>query len=629
MKQEKSSYFRFIFVSVTTLIFFLAIRLPVSSHGSVFSILQQEIAAAADCYIEVTAPADGQFLNSGSPLVSGRADPGVAVSVYIDNALAGVVPAQSDGNWSVPVGPFLDGAHSIYAQAVNFDGSTGTSGTTGFVIDTVPPEVAIEMPTDGSYVNMPVIEGQTEPGLTVNVFIYNRQAQVTSDPLGYWTYFDPSLPDGDHSFYVTAVDKAGNVGVSSERNFVLDTVRPVVMPYISPPEDMTRVALEVYAIVYVKESSPLNPAVLPSAIQVTDSLGGVVYGTVYSAVYLDTTDDTLYYLLKFMPDNLLSPTTTYFAGVNPELADAAGNLVYPRKWSFTTLNTGDADNPHGNYTHNVNTCINCHSPHAADDPKISRPKSDQMQNIDNYCNACHDGTVAPVPRNWLAPHNHDFKESIDGTSGVSACAGCHNPHLTWTAANPNMLQDYYYYRHNDPTNPYIPNSSEEKLCESCHPGEIKRDPRTEYVRYQDKKWHTAAGVPADYGLCLRCHDGANAVNIAVYYSGPSRHVVTALDRSPMNGHLACGDCHETHGSQNINMLKSELGHNKTQQLPNLTVWDTASERAFCTGCHNNWTEVYGITVRFDSIIPGHESLSTTPCHQCHGGSPIAAAHAPE
>lgn len=628
MKQEKSSYFRFIFISVTTLLLFLATRLPVSSHDSVFSILEQEIAAAADCYIEVTAPVDGQFLNSGSPLVSGRADPGATVSVYIDNALAGTAAAQSDGNWSVPVGPYSEGAHSLYAQAVNLEGSTGTSGTTGFVVDTIPPEVALETPTDQAYVNMPVLKGQTEPGLTVNVFVYDRQAQVISDPLGYWTYFDPGLPDGNHSFYVIAVDKAGNEGVSPKRNFVLDRVRPVVMPGISPPEDMTRVALEVYAIVYLKESSPLDPGVLPSALQVTDSVGGMVYGTVYSAVYRDVYD-TQYYVLKFIPDTLLTPTTTYFANVNPALADAAGNFVYPRKWSFTTLNTGDVDNPHGNYTDNVNTCINCHSPHTADERKISRPKNEQLQNIDNYCNACHDGTVAPIPWNWLAPHNHDFKQCIDGTSGVSACAGCHNPHLTWTPANPNMLQDYYYYQHNDLTNPYIPNSSEEKLCEACHPGEIKQDPRTEYVRYQDKKWPAAAGIPADYGLCLRCHGGANAVNIAVYYSGPSRHIVSALDGSPMNGYMACSDCHETHGSQNIKMLKSELGHNKIRQLPLLTVWDTASERVFCTGCHNNSTELYGITVGFDITIPGHEDSNTTPCYECHGGSPIAAAHAPE
>ncbi|MHB1167327.1 MAG: cytochrome c3 family protein, partial [Carboxydocellales bacterium] len=195
--------------------------------------------------------------------------------------------------------------------------------------------------------------------------------------------------------------------------------------------------------------------------------------------------------------------------------------------------------------------------------------------------------------------------------------------------NPNMLKDYYYYDHQDPTNPYLPNSSEEQLCETCHYGAIKIDSRVSYVQYQYKKWSTTTGLANDYSLCLRCHNGKGVVDIAAYYNAPSRHSLKAADGSRLNGNIACADCHYTHGSPNLKMLKERLGHNKTQSFqPAGRVWDAATERLFCTRCHNNSTELYGITTNFNFEIPGHEVTSTEFCNKCHGGSPIVAAHGP-
>lgn len=588
-------------------------------------------ASAASPYISITSPVDGQYISNKQPVISGTTEANLTVNVYIDNVLVGSITAAADGGWSYDTSPLAEGEHSVYASTTNGDGETGTSSTTIFTVDTIPPTVTITRPLPDSYFNLPLVEGKTEPGLTVTVFIYGREATVTSDPLGNWIYFDESLPEGSHSVYAKAVDKAGNVGTSASHSFILDMTRPVVLPDIIPPDEMTRVPPETAALVYIKEKSPIDPAALQAAIQlnqiVNNTVYETIYGTVYNSVYTDGSGEQ-YYTLTFKPNSVLKLSTKYSVSINPMLADAAGNLVHPRTWSFTTIGNDLTENPHGNYTSNVNTCINCHRPHDAASPKINSPPDAQLQTIDNYCNACHDGTAAPLPPNADGVNKHNFQLSFDNVQGTSSCASCHNPHLTWTADNPNMLQDYYYYDHNDPTNPFIADSSEQQLCESCHPADIKNDSRVQYVKYQYNKWHTAAGAAGDYSLCLGCHDGKKAVDIATYYNGPSRHSMAASDGSPLNGHIACADCHETHGSPNIKLLKNRLGHNNPQVYQAGTEWDAASERMFCTGCHNNLTELYGKTVGFDPGIPGHEPSSTEACNSCHGGSPIVAAHAP-
>lgn len=594
--------------------------------------------AALPPAVTIDNPVDGQALNNPVVDISGTSDPSVAVDVYIDDTRTGSVTADSTGKWAYTTGSLAEGTHRVYANATDSMGNTGVSNTVNFEIDVTPPVVTITNPTEGSYTNSTKIEGQTEAGLAVTVYVYGQEATVTADGTGYWVYWNDTLPEGAHSVYASAVDKAGNNGVSETRSFILDMTRPVISPDIFPADSMTQVPLDVVTRVYLIDKSPIDSIRLPSAIIMRSggtSVDSQVYGTVYSSVY-STVYGTNYYEIIFKPDQQLSPGIRYSVTVNPELTDAAGNPVHPRKWYFTAMGNGLSENPHGNYISNVNTCGNCHSPHRGDQPKTTRPpdfpetRYAAINQIDVYCNACHDGTAAPVPAGWSASSRHDFQMSIDGTKGTSSCAGCHNPHLTWIPDNPNFLQDYYYYEHTDPTDPYIPNSSEEQLCEACHKSTIKDDSRVTYVRYSYEKWHTAAGAAGDYSLCLRCHDGKNAVNIAVYYNGPSRHFLSALDASPLNGHIPCAECHETHGSNNIKMLKEELGHNYTVEkfTYSVSVWDQGAERLFCTRCHNNITELYGITVGIDQSIPGHEAGNSEYCHKCHGGSPAAAAHGP-
>lgn len=620
-------------VSLLTLLFyfFLIIESPIFSIKNMFLIMTLNSASAATPSVTITGPRDGEALNTVSPGITGQAEAKVTVDVYIDNTWQGSTTADTGGGWTVNVNSLTEGTHSLFAAATDSLGNVGTSSTVNFEIDVTPPTVTITNPPNSSYYNLPSVEGRTEPGLPVTVHVYGKQATVTADVSGYWLFYDETLQEGNHSVYATAVDKAGNSGISATHSYILDMTRPVVLPSLFPPDDMNQVSLDVAAKVYIVDKSPLEAPNFDEVIilrEIGSSVTGAVYGTVYSTVYSEVYGNP-YYEITFKPSNILKPHTKYSVTVNPLLADAAKNPVYPRTWTFTTMSDSLTVNPHGNYSNNVNICRNCHYPHRGKDPKLGLGDPDPQQ-VDNYCNACHDGTAAPIPGFWTSQFKHNFQVSIDGKTGISACAGCHNPHLTWTEENPNLIQDYYYYDHNDPTNPYLPDSSEVALCENCHYSNIKDDQRVLYERYQFKKWHSSTGVYKDYNLCLRCHDGSNAVNIAVYYNGLSRHMVTALDGSPLNGHLPCAECHNTHGSDNIKFLKSQLGHNKGKSFhAPVTQWDVATERAFCTACHNNNTELYGSVVGFVYETPGHEPASTEYCNTCHGGSPLAAAHAPK
>jgi hypothetical protein len=177
-----------------------------------------------------------------------------------------------------------------------------------------------------------------------------------------------------------------------------------------------------------------------------------------------------------------------------------------------------------------------------------------------------------------------------------------------------------------------------------------------------KKASTASGDVTDSTLCFSCHNGitkddkGNIIsNIEQYYknetyTGQSGHNITASDDSGsmLDGQLPCAECHETHGSSNIKMLRSNLGNVKLED-PKLLFKSTsadwvAEERSFCLSCHKNSTEIYGKKSTFKLVsditgepILGHQeddNVKNTPCSSCHGGSDpakaaVEAAHAPK
>jgi predicted CXXCH cytochrome family protein len=517
---------------------------------------------------------------------------------------------------------------------------------------------------------------------------------------GTWS-FSKDFTEGAHSIYVEAKDSAGNVSrepVSGSIQFTVDISRPLVKSIklnvpntLTAPdsseidllsyEDLTQISIESTITVsfYDKNKMIVEDSNIGASIVLFTKNGEVKL----KPMQINRVDDkNIDVVLKPIGTDLIttidfSPSTTYYILINPALidggesyfntADVAGNFVFPVIKKFTTVRNNVIDSndpnialhgqgdPHGNYTTNVNTCINCHGTHTSNGPKLEKAKIESTGS--SYCMACHDGTVvAPMPENSISTHTHEYP--LEPNSPTGSCTSCHNPHLTWTKENPNILKSHFTYTHTDTVN--LPGTYDtlDVLCESCHgrgTTVLKDKPGVVYSVLHYRKSSTSTGIPDDFALCFRCHNGttewtdSNNVkktisNIKQYYDDSnSLHRFTAIDGSNLtagetnDGHIPCAECHETHGSKNIKVIKGKLGHENRQTYTAETgTWDIAKERDFCVKCHNGSTAIYGITGKaLNKDTVGHEDGNQSACSSCHGvgNTPEekarSAAHAPK
>ncbi|MFP7297260.1 Ig-like domain-containing protein [Neobacillus niacini] len=535
-------------------------------------------------------------------------------------------------------------------------------------IDSTPPSIAIIKPKHGDYLNSKVVEGTAESEATVNLcmdctedsagVIIGSWVSVQPDSMGKWLYQIPEITEGSHTVYAKAIDGDGNISTINKVTFIVDTLRPQVLPAVFPKQDMTQVSLDTAIKVKISDASELNEAEIKNSINVSQNGTNVKGTTSFNEVTKEIT---------FTPLEVLLPSKKYNVFISPlGIIDAAKNSAFPRFWSFTTvgIKSEKHQNPHGSYTNNVDTCGNCHSTHNALDANLLTTKTSTPEAVpnetesnetkelaaDKFCMSCHDGTVvAPIPENSKANHTHDAAVKIDGTPSGSSCGSCHNPHLERSETNPNMAQDHITYTHK-PSNPVDPNkpteelSSKEQLCESCHENDSAEKIAHEDVEYSVFKYSkssTATGIYEDYELCLRCHNEdfkskySKSADIASHYNNLteeikkqyevtngtssfanreistaeknfSGHIIKALDGSPLAGHLPCAECHDTHGSNNIKQLKQSLGHENAQTF---TAGDTDSK--------NVKVVMDNKEVEF-SILS--ESKERAFCLACHNGT---------
>lgn len=141
----------------------------------------------------ISSPADGGGIGSSTPTLTGTAEPGATVEVWIDGVSVGLTVADASGDWSLtPTTPIADGAHSVEAEARDEAGNTSGRTTVEFEIDTQPPPApTISSPRNGTSIATaePTIAGTATPGATVLVYVDGNQvATVTADANGDWSY---------------------------------------------------------------------------------------------------------------------------------------------------------------------------------------------------------------------------------------------------------------------------------------------------------------------------------------------------------------------------------------------------------------------------------------------------------
>jgi hypothetical protein len=642
--------------------------------------------------ITITSPVSGSSLNEEDVVISGTVEnfPVEAfIKLYMDEEEIETPIQVVDNTWSIEQ-TLSKGSHTILAKS-EVEGIQISSEPIEITFDPILPNLSITKPINGEYLNSKVLEGTTEPSATVKIcmdctedsegVIIGTWVSVQADSTGKWVYQDLQLSEGSHTVYAKAIDNEGNISKDSKVTFLVDTLRPQVLPDVFPKQDMTQVSLNPTINVKISDATAINEEEIKNSIHLSQN-GTKVEGTIS---YNKNTNE-----ITFTPLKALLPSTKYNVFISPlGIIDAAKNNAFPRVWSFTTvgITSEKHQNPHGSYTNNVDTCGNCHSTHNAQDANLLTAKTGgvttQTEDLaaDTFCKSCHDGTVvAPLPENSETAHTHNAAVKIDGTPSGSSCGSCHNPHLDRSENNPNMAQDHITYKHL-PSNPVDPNkpteeiSSKEQLCESCHENDSAEKIAHDDVKYSVFKYSkssSATGIYEDYELCLRCHNedfrskSNKSADIASHYNnlteeikkqyentnGPSSfanreisaaeksfsgHIIKAQDGSPLVGHLPCAECHDTHGSNNIKQLKTSLGHEGIQPFTTLdtdsktvkllmdnkelefSILSDSKEREFCIACHNGTTAIYGVTgYKYDIARNEHMAYPSKACSFCHG-----------
>ncbi|AGK55684.1 Ig-like domain-containing protein [Bacillus sp. 1NLA3E] len=548
-----------------------------------------------------------------------------------------------------------------------------------------PSPVTIISPTDNSHFNNKTVEfsgtlayGSTPLNeYTLVVKDYNKttgilieETDITANivdnaGVGQWT-FSKDFTDGLHELSFEANDLT-NTYQPVKITSLVDTTRPFVKetklvsidrgdgtPWNTDIDNMTHVPLNAQIKITINESNGLN--VNSSSIDVTPVGGAPISGTNSTP----ERDEFGNYVFTFTPTSSLERQKTYNVSVKETILDDSGNIVYPKFYKFTTISEEGTEDPHGNYMANTNVCSNCHGAHVAGTSNLENSKyqTNPFPPVENYCMACHDGTGgAPMPNKYNQNNNHNHFES------TGSCSSCHDPHNSWSEGNPNKFRDHYVFDHVGTTMdpPRIVDSDYED-CENCHDTELDTVLSISHYRvYSYNNANSATGVIDDYSLCFRCHDGtkkwtdSNQVeqtisNIKQYFDdtgesdttkgSQSLHRISANDGSNLtansgsnDGHIPCAECHDTHGSSNIKILKEQLGQEDRQSFTATTGdWDAAKEKSFCTKCHNGTTTISGVsTKKFDANDINHNGTTET-CSYCHGGtsrSLVEAAHAPK
>jgi cysteine-rich repeat protein len=173
-------------------------------------------------------PHSGQALATHVPSLSGTAEPGSTVSVYMDGEMASaacMAVAAENGTWSCAVSAALaEGTHSFTASAQDAVGNTSQgASTTPFTVDTQTPDTSITLgpPALALSTDSHFEFSSNEPVVSYECSL--DEESFAPCPDGY-----SLLALGAHTLRVRAVDAAGNTDPSpAEYTW---TVRP---PHLS------------------------------------------------------------------------------------------------------------------------------------------------------------------------------------------------------------------------------------------------------------------------------------------------------------------------------------------------------------------------------------------------------------
>lgn len=295
----------------------------------------------------IESPADQSVLQDSTPQISGTAEDGATVRVYVDGNLDGQANAIG-GNWTRSVATSLsDAEHTFTATATDAAGNVSDLSA------------AIETRIDAAD---PVALIQGKPGAVVNSasatfnFTADEAATFTcsldGSPFGNCSppVLLPGLADGTHTFRVIALDVSGHASMIAAHTWKIDTTPPaIIVTQDSPPPGVSPIftfASNESGTTYkcringsggfLTCSSPFNAPALPIGshtleLRATDSVGNTAAKTVPFTVRSTAVDP---------PVNPNPPATTCEGfgntpGIPPQVALTAVARGSGRRIAFT------------------------------------------------------------------------------------------------------------------------------------------------------------------------------------------------------------------------------------------------------------------------------------------------------
>ncbi|MEW9897177.1 Ig-like domain-containing protein [Chitinivorax sp. PXF-14] len=241
--------------------------------------------------IDTTAPNAPTGINVNQPTITGTAEAGSTVTVYVDGVAVGTATADGTGAWSHSLGsPLVDGTHSIRATATDAAGNvSGQSTARDITVDTAAPAapsgVGLSQASDSGNSHsdgvtnnaQPTITGTAEAGSTVTVYVDGLLAgTATADGSGAWSLgLNSPLADGSHDIQATATDAAGNVSAqSSAHRITVDTAVPQLQSFTQLDAAATSAGPVRYDLVFNEAVSGLSADAL--SLVTTGSARGAI-----------------------------------------------------------------------------------------------------------------------------------------------------------------------------------------------------------------------------------------------------------------------------------------------------------------------------------------------------------------
>lgn len=217
-----------------------------ASTGVTFTLDRVAGPVAITGFLDDGGPAGDGLTNDDTLLITGTAEAGSLVEVFIGGASAGTATAASDGSWTFDNtgAPLGEGSFAVTASAIDVAGNASdVSAPLSITIDLtapVQPVLMLDPASDSGLLGdlttsngIVTLSGIADPDTPIAIPELNLTTTSAAD--GSFSFADVALPEGAHVLSVIASDEAGNQSVLNV-TIVVD-LTPPDLSVTSPVED--------------------------------------------------------------------------------------------------------------------------------------------------------------------------------------------------------------------------------------------------------------------------------------------------------------------------------------------------------------------------------------------------------